>query len=76
MDSVLHPLYSSHHASSEYQLLDPLGEEILLHHYTTDKPLQDTICQWQQRREKNLYWMGIHTPGQGWKNAVDKMETT
>jgi hypothetical protein len=20
--------------------------------------------------------MGIHTPGQGWKNAVDKMETT
>jgi len=52
MDSVLHPVYSSHIAPSEYQLLDPSGggKKILWHHHTIDKPLQNTICQWQQRR--------------------------
>jgi hypothetical protein len=34
--------------------------------------LQNTTCQWLQRRDCDFYWAGIHVLVQRWKKTIDK----
>jgi hypothetical protein len=70
-----HPSYTPKLAPSFLDIFGLLKDSLQGHHYMDDKAMQNAICQWLQRKERNFYWVQILVMLKGGRRLLTKLET-